>query len=139
MADGDGWLQISTEGFASFNQSRPPGHLVKELVQNAFDAIGDAGGRVSLSYRHSGSAFLVECADSGSGISDLSAMRVVYLTFKTDSHLKRGRFGRGFKEILSVAKAARVASGADIIEFTVEDGRHLFCVQPCFEFLPFEK
>src|SRR5258708_17664184 len=115
MANGDGWLQISTEGFASFNQSRPPGHLVKELVQNAFDAIGDAAGSVSLSYRHDGSAFLVECQDTGSGIHDLSAMRVVYLTFKTDSHLKRGRFGRCFKEILSVAKSARVPIGSAII------------------------
>src|SRR5258706_1438511 len=125
MANGDGWLQISTEGFASFNQSRPPGHLVKELVQNAFDAIGDAAGSVSLSYRQDGSAFLVECQDTGSGIHDLSAMRVVYLTFKTDSHLKRGRFGRGFKDILSVAKSARVASGSGIIQLTVEDGRQV--------------
>ncbi len=44
MATGNGWLQMSTEGFASFNQSRPAGHLVKELVQNAFDAVGGAAG-----------------------------------------------------------------------------------------------
>jgi len=94
-------------------------------VQNAFDAMGDTGGSVALSYRHDGSAFLVECRDSGGGIHDLSAMRVVYLTFKIDSHLKRGRFGRGFKEILSVAKWAQVASGAEIIEFTVEGGRQV--------------
>src|SRR5258706_13319844 len=55
-----------------------------------------------------GSNFHVECRDSGNGIHDLTAMRVVYLTFKTDSHLKRGRFGRGFKEILSVARSAAV-------------------------------
>jgi sensor histidine kinase regulating citrate/malate metabolism len=96
MADGSGWYQISTEGFASFNQSRPPGHLVKELVQNALDALGDTPGKVSLDYRHDGQRLNVECRDSGNGIHDLSAMRVVYLTFKTDSHLKRGRFGRGF-------------------------------------------
>ena len=111
MSNAEGWLQISTEGFASFNQSRPPGHLVKELVQNAFDAIGDASGTVSLDYGHDGRAFHVACRDSGGGIHDLSAMRVVYLTFKTDSHLKRGRFGRGFKEILSVASSAMVTSG----------------------------
>jgi hypothetical protein len=39
--------------------------------------------------------FRVDCRDGGGGINDLSAMRVVYLTFKTDSHLKRGRLGRG--------------------------------------------
>jgi len=74
------------EGFASFNQSRPPGHLVKELVQNAFDAIGDAAGSVSLSIAKTGAPFLSSAKDTGSGIHDLSAMRVVYLTFKTDSH-----------------------------------------------------
>jgi hypothetical protein len=125
MADTEGWLQISTEGFASFNQSRPPSHLVKELVQNALDAIGDASGTIFLDYRHDGRLFHVACRDSGSGILDLSAMRVVYLTFKTDSHLKRGRFGRGFKEILSVAKSACVTSGAETIEFAIEEGRQI--------------
>jgi hypothetical protein len=125
MADGEGWLQISTEGFASFNQSRPPGHLVKKLVQNAFDAIGGAAGTVSLTYHHDGRAFYVECRDSGGGIGDLAALRVVYLTFKTDSHIKRGRFGRGFKEILSVARSAVVASGSDTLEFAVENGRQI--------------
>jgi hypothetical protein len=125
MADGGGWLQISTEGFASFNQSRPPGHLVKELVQNAFDALGDAPGKVSLDYRHEGQHFHVECRDSGNGIHDLTAMRVVYLTFKTDSHLKRGRFGRGFKEILSVARSATVTSGSETIEFVIENGKQV--------------
>jgi hypothetical protein len=125
MADGSGWLQISTEGFASFNQSRPPGHLVKELVQNAFDALADALGTVSLNYRYDGRDFHVECRDSGNGIHDLSAMRVVYLTFKTDSHLKRGRFGRGFKEILSVARSATVTSGSETIEFVIENGKRV--------------
>lgn len=123
MAHGAGWLQISTEGFASFNLSRPPGHLVKELVQNAFDAVGDAGGTVALGYGHDGTQFFVECRDTGLGIHDLSALRVVYLTFKTDSHLKRGRFGRGFKEILSVARSAVVASGDKVIHFSVENGQ----------------
>ena len=125
MADGSGWLQISTEGFASFNQSRPPGHLVKELIQNAFDAIGDGAGSVSLDYHHDGRLFHVVCQDSGSGISDLAAMRVVYLTFKTDSHLKRGRFGRGFKEILSVAQSAAVTSGGEVMEFVLEGDRQV--------------
>jgi hypothetical protein len=125
MAEAEGWLQISTEGFASFNQSRPPGHLVKELVQNALDAIGEVPGSVSLDYSHDGRQFHVACRDSGGGIADLAAMRVVYLTFKTDSHLKRGRFGRGFKEILSVAKSASVTSGPETLEFAVESGRQI--------------
>ena len=117
MSEGAGWLQISTVGFAALNQSRPPEHLVKELVQNSLDAVQDTGGSVELFYHHDGQKFLVECRDTGTGIEDLATMRVVYLTFKTDSHLKRGRFGRGFKEILSVATTANIVSGGREIHF----------------------
>lgn len=120
-----GWLQISTVGFASFNQARPPGHLVKELVQNAFDAIDDTGGTVALDYHHDGQFCHVSCHDTGSGIDDLSLVRIVYLTLKTDSHLKRGRFGRGFKEILSVAKSATVSSANQSLHFLIENGRQV--------------
>ncbi len=120
-----GWLEISTAGFASFNQSRPPGHLVKELVQNSMDAIDAREGSVDLHYGLRGSDFVVECRDDGEGMTDLDAIRVVYLTFKKDSHLKRGRFGRGFKEILSIAKTATVRSGAHELGFLTEDGKQI--------------
>jgi hypothetical protein len=125
MLRDSGWLQISTKGFAALNQSRPPEHLVKELVQNSLDAVQDTGGSVDLYYRHDGHELFVECHDTGTGISDLSAMRVVYLTFKIDSHLKRGRFGRGFKEILSVAKSAIILSGGKEIHFLEEGGQQV--------------
>lgn len=70
-----GWLEISTAGFASFNQARPPGHLVKELVQNSFDAIGAGLGVVHLDYRSRKGELLVECRDTGDGMQDLSAIR----------------------------------------------------------------
>ena len=44
----DDWLAVSTEGFASMNAGREPAHLVKELVQNALDALGDGGGQILL-------------------------------------------------------------------------------------------
>ena len=125
MSQGDGWLQISTSGFASFNKARPPGHLVKELVQNSFDAIGDNNGTVALDYRMEKGRFHVYCRDTGGGLEDLDAMRVVYLTHKTDTHLKRGRFGRGFKEILSVAAEALVGSGSKGLHFKIEDGQQI--------------
>ena len=125
MSREPGWLQISTEGFAALNQSRPPEHLVKELVQNSLDSVQETGGSVDLRYGHDGERFVVECHDTGTGISDLSTLRVVYLTFKTDSHLKRGRFGRGFKEILSVAKSAVILSGGKEIRFLEECGQQI--------------
>ena len=121
----EGWLQISTAGFAALNQSRPQEHLVKELVQNALDAVQDSGGTVDVAYHHDGRCFVVECRDTGTGIADLSALRVVYLTFKMDSHRKRGRFGRGFKEILSVAHSAKILSGNSEIHFLEEWGQQI--------------
>ena len=46
-----GWLSISTEGFAVMNAARPPEHLVKELVQNALDSFPDGQpGQLRLRY-----------------------------------------------------------------------------------------
>ena len=113
-----GWLAISTEGFAAMNAARPPEHLVKELVQNALDSIVEGEpGQIILNYGYVQNKFFVECRDNGSGIESLSDLRVVYLTHKTDSHLKRGRFGRGFKEALCVADYALVQSQGQQIEF----------------------
>ncbi len=42
----DDWLAVSTDGFASMNAGRDPAHLVKELVQNSLDAVGDKLGAV---------------------------------------------------------------------------------------------
>jgi hypothetical protein len=121
-----GWLAISTQGFAAMNAARPPEHLVKELVQNSLDSLADGqAGHISLRYSHNGHSFEVSCVDNGSGIENLADLRVVYLTHKTDSHLKRGRFGRGFKEALCIAEQALVASGGHRLEFLREQGQHV--------------
>ncbi|MCX5956452.1 MAG: ATP-binding protein [Cyanobacteria bacterium] len=121
-----GWLSISTEGFAAMNAARPAEHLIKELVQNAFDSFVEGQpGRIELRYGSQTEGFVVECADNGSGISNLGDLRVVYLTHKTDSHLKRGRFGRGFKEALCIAEQARVTSGDQQLEFLLENGERV--------------
>ncbi|MGG6262861.1 hypothetical protein ACQ4M3_20835 [Leptolyngbya sp. AN03gr2] len=122
MSTETGWLLISTQGFAALNQARPPQHLVKELAQNAFDAIGDQPGEVKLNYKHKEGFFHVQCKDSGSGIENLADLRIVYMTHKKDSCRKRGRFGRGFKEVLCTARSAKVASGNQAITFFEEDG-----------------
>jgi two-component sensor histidine kinase len=76
----EGWLSISTEGFAAMNAARPAEHLIKELVQNALDSFADSqAGRIELRYGIEPEGFVVECRDNGSGISNLSDLRVVYL------------------------------------------------------------
>ena len=67
----------------------------------------------------------MSCVDNGSGIDNLADLLVVYLTHKTESHLKRGRFGRGFKEALCIAEQALVASGHQQLEFLREQGQRV--------------
>lgn len=133
------WLAISTEGFASMNAGRPPAHLVKELVQNSLDALGDKHGHILLSFEPSsgsasggnsgggggGEAILVTCRDTGCGMADLHDLRTVFFTSKVDSHLERGRMGRGFKEMLCLARWATVVSGPRKVEFVIEGGKRI--------------
>jgi hypothetical protein len=122
----DDWLAVSTEGFASMNAGRDPAHLVKELVQNALDAL-DEGGQVELTSQPGSSrrATLITCRDNGCGMDDLAEIRTVFHTTKIDSHLKRGRMGRGFKEMLCLANWATVTSGSRAIRFIKENGKRI--------------
>lgn len=121
----DDWLAVSTEGFAAMNAGREPAHLVKELVQNALDAIGDRGGRIELTAEHRPGGLQITCRDNGCGMGNLADIRTVFHTSKTDSHLQRGRMGRGFKEMLCLAQEATVTSGGQRIEFVIKDSRRI--------------
>lgn len=123
----DDWLAVSTEGFAAMNAGREPAHLVKELVQNALDAVGDRGGKIILTAEpsHLPGKLRISCRDDGCGMETLRDIRTVFYTSKTDSHLQRGRMGRGFKEMLCLAEGASVTSGSQRIEFLIEDGRRV--------------
>ena len=112
------WLNVSTEGFAEQQRGRPIEHLVKELVQNALDAIGNDGD-IWLSVEPIDDRHVrITCQDSGPGAEDLRNLNVVFLTTKKDSVLQRGRMGRGFKELLSIAEHATVHSRYQSLSFT---------------------
>ncbi len=116
------WLAVSTEGFSEQQRSRPLAHLVKELVQNALDSVGGAG-RIELEFTPTGPRTAsVRCADDGPGAEDLTQLNVVFVTGKKDGVAQRGRMGRGFKELLSIATRARVRSRDQELLFTVGDG-----------------
>lgn len=121
------WLSVSTDGFASMNAGRDPAHLVKELVQNALDALGEQPGTVQLTLAALAqpSRMLITCIDDGKGMENLRDIRTVFHTTKTDSHLQRGRMGRGFKEMLCLAQWAVVESGLQKVEFGIEARRRL--------------
>ena len=118
LAEGE-WLAVSTEGFSEQQRGRPLEHLVKELVQNAMDSVGDSG-RINLDIQPAGPRrATVRCADDGPGADDLSRLNVVFVTGKKDGVRQRGRMGRGFKELLSIATHATVHSRDQELRFTV--------------------
>jgi hypothetical protein len=123
----DDWLAVSTEGFAAMNAGREPAHLVKELVQNALDALGGRGGQILLTAEPTQipGKLRISCRDNGCGMNNLADIRTVFHTSKIDSHLQRGRMGRGFKEMLCLAESASVTSGSRRIEFLMEDNRRV--------------
>ena len=115
------WLAVSTEGFSEQQRGRPLEHLVKELVQNALDSVGGSG-RIDLDIQPTGpQRATVRCADDGPGAEDLSRLNVVFVTGKKDGVTQRGRMGRGFKELLSIATHAVVRSRDQELCFTVGD------------------
>jgi len=116
------WLAVSTEGFSEQQRGRPLTHLVKELVQNALDSVGNAG-QIDLVVMPTGPRTAsVRCADDGPGAEDLTHLNVVFVTGKKDGVTQRGRMGRGFKELLSIATRARVRSRDQELLFMVGDG-----------------
>jgi DNA topoisomerase VI subunit B len=92
----DSWLLVSTEGFRMQQAGREPALLVKELLQNSLDA-APATIDFRIEYNNSEQNVRVVCDDVGEGVEDFDKMRCVFWTSKTDSHLKRGRMGRGLK------------------------------------------
>jgi hypothetical protein len=117
------WLKVSTEGFAEQNAARDPGHIVKELVQNSFDAIDGRKGDVWLSISGAAKQVVIICMDNGEGIKDLDNIRTVFWTSKQDSVLNRGRMGRGFKEALCLATNCMVESGKKGMHFVLDGGK----------------
>jgi hypothetical protein len=120
----DDWLAVSTDGFAAMNAGRDAAHLTKELVQNALDAIDGRGGSVSLTAVPGDvpGRVVITCRDDGHGMENLADIRTVFHTSKTDSHLHRGRMGRGFKEMLCLCESAIVTSGQRRVEFYRDGG-----------------
>jgi anti-sigma regulatory factor (Ser/Thr protein kinase) len=119
-----GWLDVSLEGFAQQNAARPIEHLVKELVQNSLDSIESGPGVISLHTKENlqGKGTWIICQDNGIGIENIENIRTIFWTSKQDSHLKRGRMGRGFKELLCLSKEVKVESLNKIAHFRIDQG-----------------
>lgn len=112
------------EGWRAQNAGRPAGHLVRELVQNALDEVS---GRIEVDLRYDTETrgVLLRVADDvEGGFRDPSLIFTLWASDKTDSPTKRGRMGRGLKEVLSVADHTLITSqGCDAIQFDRVKGK----------------
>ncbi len=109
-------FSISNDGWKRMNAGRRPADLIREAISNTFDTSDVTEVRVQLR-----PGFVSVEDNSKIGIQDISLVTTVFLTDKQDSVTKRGRKGRGLKELISAAEWAEV----DTIGFktTFTDGR----------------
>ncbi len=110
------WFEISNEGWRRMNAGRPLSSLLKEGIQNSFD---EDVSEVSLQV---GPQEIVIEDDAPSGFAHEKLVYTVFLTAKDDSPTKRGRKGRGLKELISAMDSASVETIGSTIHFD-ERGR----------------
>lgn len=111
-----GWFEISHEGWQRLSSSRPLGKLLLEAVQNAFDARASV---VEVTLDHDA---ITVVDDGPDGVDDERLVYTVFLSDKPDDPTRRGRMGRGLKELIASMTSATVESVGTTVEFT-PDGR----------------
>lgn len=122
MSSSAQWFDISNDGWRRMNVGRPPYELIKELIQNVLD---EDFKTASLNYNMIDDDFVVSVEDDvENGIINSALITTVFLTGKEESHLKRGRKGRGLKEFLSVCYKATVETVGKTINFC-KDGKRI--------------
>jgi hypothetical protein len=115
------WFDIDNAGWKRMNAGRPPYELVKELIQNVLD---ESFNTVNINYEFKDNIFNLCIEDDiEGGFANSSLITTVFMTSKEDSHLKRGRKGRGLKEFLSVCKTAVVETVGKTVEFCSDGTR----------------
>jgi len=119
------WFRISDEGWKSLNAGRPLHHLVREAIQNAMDEatateINVQIKQVAGDYNY----FDITIRDNGSGFADIKAVDTVFMSDKQDDPKKRGRLGRGLKELISASEKSTIATKNFVVQFDA-DGRTL--------------
>ncbi len=110
------WFEISDEGWRRLSAARPLGLLVLEALQNAFDE-----GATLVSVELDRRAIVVE-DDAASGFGDERLVYTVFLSDKPDDPTRRGRMGRGLKELIAAMDSVTVETVGRTIDFS-ENGR----------------
>ena len=118
---------VSMAGMRELHADRPPWMLVKELVQNVWDEAPVATRcEVSVTPAAGGDGVTIVVKDDGPGFVDIrDAWTLMGGTAKRSDPAKRGRFNLGEKEVIAVARSARILTAGRCIEFPPEGGRRV--------------
>jgi len=105
------WFEVADEGWRRLSAARPLGRLLLEALQNAFD---EKAGLVSVEL----SPDQVEVEDDAAGgIGDERLVYTIFLSDKPDDPTRRGRMGRGLKELIAGMDRARVETVGRTVSF----------------------
>lgn len=110
------WFEVADDGWRRLSGSRPLGRLLLEAIQNAFD---ERARWVSVSLDP---ARVVVEDDAVEGIGDERLVYTIFLSDKPDDPTRRGRMGRGLKELIAGMDRATVETVGTTVEFS-ETGR----------------
>lgn len=114
-------FEASPEGFRQNQMGREAAHLVRELVQNVLDEAATFC-KVTISATPVRGLKIIVEDDVPGGIRDEKLVFTIWLSDKQDSPTKRGRMGRGLKELVSVSDKTIVRTeGRDACVFTRSD------------------
>ena len=117
-------FEVSTEGMRELQSGREPWQLAKELVSNSWDE-DIKRCTVELKSTDVRRAKLV-VEDDGKGFADIKdAWTLMAHTPKRGKPEVRGRFNIGEKEILSVAKSAKIHTDGHVVIFPESGGRQI--------------
>ena len=102
-------FEASPEGFRAMNLGRPAAHLVRELVQNVLDEAAETC-HVDVKWTPKKGIHIRVTDDLYGGIREERLIFTIWESDKQDSPTKRGRMGRGLKEMVSVSDWTSVAT-----------------------------
>jgi len=116
-----GWFEVDTEGLRELQAGKPKHHILRELLQNAWDE-NITVCRVNLTHANGEAVIIVE-DDSPEGFRNLKdAFTLFRRSYKKTDPTKRGRFNIGEKQVIALCHYAHIRTTKGTVVFD-KDGR----------------
>ena len=126
MTKSHGWFEVDRKGLRNLYAGKPKSFLVRELVQNAWDADGVTTVRIVLGEVNGLMCLTVE-DDAPRGFEDIKHAYTIFApTSKRADPTKRGRFNIGEKQVLALCEHAEVATTSGTIIFNKKGDREAY-------------